>query len=300
MSLPFNSYDQMRYRGNEYVTDQTLNRTVYRLFQNDVYLDSKFQEHIADDSAHYTDNSDTVIDYLTSDKQVILAAHYNSDGTYQSGVDVIQNATIGTYSEKTWQRLIDEQPKNLGGHTLNFRFQKSQTASKNPDTITNVINMDVIKFADFYGGTLIIESPIAYAVSGGSVQNYQDSTSAINQYLVICSNRNANAIIDIENCHCKVLIRNCNFKLVGINNYIDIGVDGPGDWINKDKDVSPFNTKESGAVFCNFGNGGTKEMKRYSSSMGRWIDLNMLSAVRVTKSPDVEIKHCYIQYYYQN
>src|SRR5574344_604936 len=161
MSLPFNSYDQMRYHGNEYVTDQTLNRTVYRLFQNDVYLDNSIQDHINNDSVHYTDSDDSTIDYLTSDKQIVLAAR-DDGGVLKSAIDVISNANLGIYSMKSWQRLINEQPKNLGGNTLSFRFQQAENIIRNPDTIKNVFNADMLDFSNFYGGTLIIESPAAY------------------------------------------------------------------------------------------------------------------------------------------
>ena len=290
MSLPFNSYNQLRYRGNEYVTDQTLNRTVYRLFQNDVYLDNKLLEHVSDNSVHYAESENTLIDYLTSDKLVILPGKGNTNDGYTQTEDIIDNPNLQTYSEKSWQRLIDEQPKNLGGNTLTFRFQQSANQGSNPETVIPVKIIDMLKFSGFYGGNLIIESPAAYIETGSNKQN---SSSAANQRLVIKSNGNSNAVISIENCHCKVTVRNSCFMLSDITSITKANDIGTNDFDTK-LDSETF---ENGNIYCNYpDNDGKYECKRYSAVHNKWYDLNMMAAIRIVNTSDVEIRHCCIKF----
>jgi hypothetical protein len=307
MSLPFNSYNQLRYRGNEYVTDQTLNRTVYRLFQNDVYLDEKLLEHVSDNSVHYAESDTTIVDYLTSDKLVILSGKKTGEtenyDIYEQTRDILSNANTQTYSEKSWQRLIDEQPRNLGGNTLTFRFQRTQTQSDNPYPPVQLKIFDTIRFKGFYGGNLIIESQAAFSNS----TYYQTSTSALNQNLIIKNmstpkpantdkaviHNNSDAVISLENCHCKVLIRNSRFMISDIIFAKNIGNNGEGDFSGKLEN----NTHENGIVYSNFpDNDGRYECKRFSVLHNKWYDMNILAAIKVTDTPDLEINHCYIEY----
>lgn len=289
MSLPFNSYSQLRYRGNEYVTDQTLNRTVYRLFQNDVYLDNKLQEHVSDNSVHYAESETTLIDYLTSDKLVILPGK-STDNGYVQTEDIIDNPNLSTYSEKSWQRLIDEQPKNLGGNTLTFRFQQSANQGSNPETVIPIKIIDMLKFSGFYGGNLIIESPPAYVSTGNNTQN---SSSAKNQRLVIKSGGNSAAVILVENCHCKVTIRNSCFMISDITSITKIDDIGNIDFDTK-LDSETF---ENGNIYCNYpDDDGKYECKRYSAVHDKWYDLNILTAIKIVNTSDVEIRHCYIEF----
>lgn len=290
MSLPFNAYDQLRYRGNEYVTDQTLNRGVYRLFQNDVYLDEKMSEHINDDSVHYFYDGDSGEDYLSSDKLVLLCAQTDQNGRYVSMGDVAGDSSSQEYIQKSWQRTIDGQPKNLGGYSLVFRFQLSQNATSNPGTETEVTVMDMLDFSGFYGGNLIIESP---SVNAGGLQ-YQNSTSCRRQNLILTGNRNANAIINVSNCHANVIVRNSRFRLLGLTPTPCGLRDADDDFTNKEADL------QNGTVYVNDkpanDGDGDMECKRWSQTHGKWFDLNMLAAIRITDSPDVTIRHCYIEY----
>jgi hypothetical protein len=297
----------LRYRGNEYVTDQTLNRTVYRLFQNDVYLDNQIHEHINNSSVHYSESEDGVIEYLTSDKLVILSAKPTSskvteeitmtDGVYMQTEDIIADESLQTYSQKSWQRLIDEQPRNLGGNTLTFRFQKASNIDKNPEDLMVVKILDTLRFSGFYGGKLIIESPEALEPE----TNYQTSTSAENQRLAIKSNNNVNALIEIENCFCSVIIKNSRFLIADLQKVKDVGDRGSKDFSGKLSNPEKY---EDGTVWCNISNGenegvaddGSGECKRYSATFDKWYDLNILTAIKISNTPDVTVKHCYIEY----
>lgn len=314
MSLPFNSYNQLRYRGNEYVTDQTLNRTVYRLFQNDVYLDRTVQEHINDASVHYSEPDSVYIDYLTSDKLVVLPAEpiENSTTKYKESEDVIINNNY--YISKTWQRLVDEQPKNIGGNTLIFRFQQAKNVSSNPNSEKTIELKSMLKFSNFYGGTLIIESPAAYNINDYQTDingyrnnstydiNRQSIKSCLNQHLTLVRN-NGISIIDVENCHCKVIIRNTSFLVQSLSGITDLSnndsendfrykLNADGSFNSDDYDVDKLyrNNKSSGDT------DGDNEIKFYSSRFDKWFDSNMISAIKITDSPDVLIKHCYIRY----
>lgn len=162
MSLPFNSYDQLRFRGNEFVTDQVLNRAVYRLYRNDVYLDDLLNSHIENDLIHNMGLEDGVENFLTGDKLVLLVCTKRETVYAADGV---------TLTQRGWQALIDSQPKNLGGCTLVFRFQPTDRASKtlNNDLILHV--PETLRFDGFYGGTIIIEGPDCYSAIDTSVSN---------------------------------------------------------------------------------------------------------------------------------
>lgn len=168
MSLPFNSYDQLRFRGNEFVTDQVLNRAVYRLYRNDVYLDDLLNSHIENDLIHNMGIEDGIENFLTGDKLVLLVC--TKRDTLYSGDNM-------TLIQRGWQALIDSQPKNLGGCTLVFRFQPTERASKtlNKDLFLHVT--ETLRFDGFYGGTIIIEGPECYSSVQTSVwDNNQAST----------------------------------------------------------------------------------------------------------------------------
>lgn len=167
MSLPFNSYDQLRFRGNEFVTDQVLNRAIYRLYRNDVYLDDLLNTHIENDLIHNMGLDEGNESFLTGDKLVLLICTKRDTAYSADGV---------TIAQRGWQALIDSQPKNLGGCTLVFRFQPTDRASR---TLNNHLFMHVtetLRFEGFYGGTLIVEGPECYSNVITSVYN-NDQTS---------------------------------------------------------------------------------------------------------------------------
>lgn len=167
MSLPFNSYDQLRFRGNEFVTDQVLNRAIYRLYRNDVYLDDLLNTHIENDLIHNMGLDEGNESFLTGDKLVLLICTKRDTAYSADGV---------TIAQRGWQTLIDSQPKNLGGCTLVFRFQPTDRASR---TLNNHLFMHVtetLRFEGFYGGTLIVEGPECYSNVITSVYN-NDQTS---------------------------------------------------------------------------------------------------------------------------
>lgn len=294
MSLPYNSYDQLKYRGNEYVTDQTLNRGVYRMFQNDVYLDEKMSEHINDDSVHYFYEGDVGDDYLSSDKLVVLCAQLK-DGEYVSMEDVVGNSLVQEYLQKSWQRTIDSQPKNLGGYSLVFRFQLSINQIGNPDTATVVTVEDMLDFSGFFGGNLVIECP-AYQTGTVEQGSYQDSNSCYNQNLILAGKGNANAVMNVSDCHANVIIRNVHVLASGIRP-TPLDPANNRDFDGKEKESRGL---EDGTVWINdratAGDDGSYECKRWSPMFKKWFDLNMLAGIRITNCPDVLIKHCYIEY----
>lgn len=273
MSLPFNSYNMFQLKGNEYVTDQALNRISYRTFMNDVYLNNTLDSHINNDMMHSNGASDDGDDdFLTGDRLVILPGDYPND--------IMSDPILGIYLQKGWQRLIDEQPRNLGGKTLTFRIQPTKTAFNNPISEMVVQLDDSITFDGFFGGNLVIEGPPAFQVINGIDIPMQTSATSINQRLVVSSNNKSNALFKILNVHCRAVIQNCAFRHSGIT--VDQTI---ASWADKEEQY------QDGKVYKN---SETSEIKRYTTSDG-WTDLNITSAIHIINSSDVLIRHCYIK-----
>lgn len=289
MSLPFNNYDQLRCRGNEYVTDQTFNRSFYRFYQNDVYLDGILTDHVTNELIHNVANSTATEIQLNGDRTVIMPCGEQNGNTFNPFPDVFtdvldtssESSTYGSYLRKGWQTLIDEQPKNLGGHTLVFRIQKTSGLDLNPDSLI-VVNLNkILTFSGFYGGTLIIESPPAYGNLDG--RDVQHDYSAVNQRICLKGSKFLPFSISIEKCKCKTIIRQCCICIDHINT-------------TTASDEIPFSNLNtpSGTIYRD--NNGKNLGSCATVYNGEWTMLNVRRTLNVVDCADVLIKHCFICY----
>jgi len=288
MSLPFNNYDQLRCRGNEYVTDQTFNRVFYRFYRNDVYLDNTVTDHITNELIHNSGNIASDETHLSGDRMVILSCGGTSAETpaeYSGVFDDIMvtdhnDPKYGNYLKKGWQTLIDEQPRNLGGHTLIFRIQINDGLNTNP-TALQLIRMDrILTLRGFYGGNLVLESPPAYAGESGVPPNTQHDSSAVNQRICLMGNELMPYTVSIERCKCRTIIRQCTICIDHISSTPLSVTDRPS---NPTLDVIYQDNEDKSCM--------TKH-----DSNGEWTMLNIRRAINVEDCGDVLIRHCCIGY----
>lgn len=301
MTLPFSDYNQLRCRGNEYVTDQTLNRPFYRFFQNDLYLDTLITAHTSDDLIHNTGGASRENEtQLTGDRLVILSCGYNPTTETDEVEDVFEDVfdgddgqLLGIYVTKSWQTLVDEQPRNLGGHTLIFRVQKNEGSTSNPAQLYIRRLSRTLRLAGFYGGTLIFESPPAFGINPetSTPETHQTGSSAANQKICLVGGEKSSAVLSFEKCQCKTIIRNC--KLVLDNLLIGSGSAVSG-WASRDN-------LDFDKVYVN--DLTDAEQKRLAgecmikpSTTEVWTSLNVNKALNISDCNDVVIKHCCIGY----
>jgi hypothetical protein len=323
----------LRFRGNEFVTDQVLNRSVYRLFRNDVYLDDLLKTHIENDLIHNMATEEGSDGLLTGDRLVILACTQREDVVDEVG-------TITTFG---WQNLINSQPKNLGGNTLVFRIMPTlKNAAKLNDRIF-VHVLETLKFNNFFGGTLIIEGPhvsdeIDDSVSGSATEgqsgvttedddatpskiriiltsNFEDTSRGLDNLdnLIVPSKPvsayqyggTEGAVISLNNCKCHVILRNCWLAQCGIGT--DPAMISGSNTINfVARGAAYSNYKKDGLIYGNWGLSSEvdedtgNEITQESQIEGlkryvedRFLDMNITSALRLTDCPDVYITNCY-------
>lgn len=292
MSLPFNNYDQLRCRGNEYVTDQTFNRSFYRFYQNDVYLDGILTDHVTNELIHNVANSTSSESQLNGDRMVIMPCGERNGSTFTIFADVFadvfdtnsESSTYGSYIRRGWQTLIDEQPKNLGGHTLTFRIQETNGNNLNPPDLITVNLNKTLTFDGFYGGTLIIESPPANVDINANITNVQHDMSANNQRICLKGSRFLPFSVSIEKCKCKVIIRQCCICIDHIS-------------ATTSKNQVPFfpiSTATSGIVYRD--TSGADIGSCATVHNGEWVMMNTRRALNIADCEDVLVKYCYICY----
>ena len=140
MTIPSNSYDALKLRGNEYVANQTFNARILSLLKNDQYLDAELSAHVGNvnpdqhtqyvlrDSAFVTDMN-TV---KTGGMYNALSNVTNGPGSGYSGF-ILVFRKAGTSVTQIWY--------DFGGAALNHIFEREYTDGNS--TWTAWVNLTV-------------------------------------------------------------------------------------------------------------------------------------------------------------